>query len=96
MLSQHVEQLYRGSCWPTAVARWALLQDRVFDAEQFVDAVRRVAAGGTAMDPQVIQQLLARKSADDRPLARLTPRERKCWRRWLRAGPTRRPPASWW
>jgi DNA-binding NarL/FixJ family response regulator len=54
-----------------------LLKDRVFDAEQFVDAVRRVAAGGTAMDPQVIQQLLARRSGDDRPLARLTPRERE-------------------
>jgi DNA-binding NarL/FixJ family response regulator len=54
-----------------------LLKDRVFDAEQFVDAVRRVAGGGTAMDPQVIQQLLARRSGDDRPLARLTPRERE-------------------
>ncbi len=54
-----------------------LLKDRVFDAEQFTDAVRRVAAGGTAMDPQVIQQLLARRSAEDRPLERLTPRERE-------------------
>ncbi|MBK3581124.1 response regulator transcription factor, partial [Streptomyces sp. MBT65] len=52
-----------------------LLKDRVFDAEQFVDAVRRVAGGGTVMDPQVIQQLLARRAADDRPLGRLTPRE---------------------
>jgi DNA-binding NarL/FixJ family response regulator len=52
-----------------------LLKDRVFDAEQFVDAVRRVAAGGTAMDPQVIQQLLSRRAAEDRPLERLTPRE---------------------
>jgi DNA-binding NarL/FixJ family response regulator len=52
-----------------------LLKDRVFDAEQFIDAVRRVAAGGTAMDPQVIQQLLARRSHTGRPLGRLTPRE---------------------
>lgn len=44
-----------------------LLKDRVFDAEQFVDAVRRVAAGGTAMDPQVIRQLLSRRSARDPP-----------------------------
>ena len=42
----------------------------MFDAEQFIDAVRRVAAGGTAMDPQVIQQLLSRRSAEDRPLGR--------------------------
>jgi DNA-binding NarL/FixJ family response regulator len=52
-----------------------LLKDRVFDAEQFIDAVRRVAAGGTAMDPQVIQQLLARRSHTGRSLGRLTPRE---------------------
>ncbi len=51
-----------------------LLKDRVFDAEQFVDAVRRVAGGGTAMDPQVIQQLLARHGGGS-PLERLTPRE---------------------
>ncbi|CAM5408626.1 DNA-binding response regulator OS=Streptomyces fumanus OX=67302 GN=GCM10018772_00490 PE=4 SV=1 [Streptomyces fumanus] len=42
-----------------------------------MDAVRRVAAGGTAMDPQVIQQLLSRRGAESRPLARLTPRERE-------------------
>ncbi|MER5843127.1 response regulator transcription factor [Streptomyces prasinus] len=78
VLSQHVEQLYAREL--LADGRGAvgyLLKDRVFDAEQFVDAVRRVAAGGTAMDPQVIQQLLARKSGDDRPSARLTPRERE-------------------
>ncbi|MYX24719.1 LuxR C-terminal-related transcriptional regulator, partial [Streptomyces sp. SID8380] len=53
-----------------------LLKDRVFDAEQFVAAVRQVAAGGTAMDPQVISQLLRRPAAE-RPLARLTARERE-------------------
>ncbi|WP_055690377.1 response regulator [Streptomyces prasinus] len=78
VLSQHVEQLYaRELLADGSGAVGYLLKDRVFDAEQFVDAVRRVAAGGTAMDPQVIQQLLARKSGDDRPLARLTPRERE-------------------
>ncbi|MYU14467.1 DNA-binding response regulator, partial [Streptomyces sp. SID8361] len=51
-----------------------LLKDRVFDADQFIDAVRRVAAGGTAMDPQVISQLLDRR-AQDQPMGRLTPRE---------------------
>ncbi|AXE85418.1 MULTISPECIES: response regulator transcription factor [unclassified Streptomyces] len=78
VLSQHVEQLYaRELLADGSGAVGYLLKDRVFDAEQFVDAVRRVAAGGTAMDPQVIQQLLARQSGGDRPLARLTPRERE-------------------
>ncbi|MEU3524278.1 response regulator transcription factor [Streptomyces sp. NPDC038707] len=78
VLSQHVEQLYARELLADGEGGIGyLLKDRVFDAEQFVDAVRRVAAGGTAMDPQVIQQLLARRSAADRPLARLTPRERE-------------------
>ncbi|MFE9247677.1 LuxR C-terminal-related transcriptional regulator [Streptomyces sp. NPDC007088] len=77
VLSQHVEQLYaRELLADGAGGIGYLLKDRVFDAEQFVDAVRRVAAGGTAMDPQVISQLLARQTAQ-RPLARLTPRERE-------------------
>ncbi|GAB1330058.1 response regulator transcription factor [Streptomyces sp. NPDC093260] len=76
VLSQHVEQLYaRELLADGSGAVGYLLKDRVFDAAQFVDAVRRVAAGGTAMDPQVIQQLLARSSDRDRPLSRLTPRE---------------------
>lgn len=84
VLSQHVEQLYArellagdgpGGAGSGAGGVGYLLKDRVFDAEQFVDAVRRVAAGGTVMDPLVIQQLLARRSAEDRPLKRLTPRE---------------------
>ncbi|WP_234542088.1 LuxR C-terminal-related transcriptional regulator [Streptomyces shenzhenensis] len=75
VLSQHVEQLYARELLADGTGGVGyLLKDRVFDAEQFVDAVRRVAAGGTAMDPQVIQQLLSRR-ADDRPLGRLTPRE---------------------
>ncbi|MFI5974733.1 LuxR C-terminal-related transcriptional regulator [Streptomyces sp. NPDC051452] len=78
VLSQHVEQLYaRELLADGAGGIGYLLKDRVFDADQFVDAVRRVAAGGTAMDPQVIQQLLSRRAADDRPLAQLTPRERE-------------------
>lgn len=78
VLSQHVEQLYARELLADGSGGVGyLLKDRVFDAEQFVDAVRRVAAGGTAMDPQVIQQLLSRRSADDHPLGRLTPRERE-------------------
>lgn len=79
VLSQHVEQLYARELLADGTGGIGyLLKDRVFDAEQFVDAVRRVAAGGTAMDPQVIQQLLARRSGDGRgPVDRLTPRERE-------------------
>ncbi|MFF0081405.1 response regulator [Streptomyces canus] len=78
VLSQHVEQLYARELLADGTGGVGyLLKDRVFDAEQFVDAVRRVAAGGTAMDPQVIQQLLTRRAAGDQPLARITPRERE-------------------
>ncbi|MER6958597.1 MULTISPECIES: response regulator transcription factor [unclassified Streptomyces] len=79
VLSQHVEQLYARELLADGSGGIGyLLKDRVFDADQFVDAVRRVAAGGTAMDPQVIQQLLARRSGDGLgPVDRLTPRERE-------------------
>ena len=64
VLSQHVEQLYARELLADGNGGVGyLLKDRVFDAEQFVDAVRRVAAGGTAMDPQVISQLLSRRRA---------------------------------
>ncbi|WP_431033039.1 response regulator [Streptomyces sp. P6-2-1] len=77
VLSQHVEQLYaRELLADGAGGVGYLLKDRVFDAEQFVAAVRQVASGGTAMDPQVISQLLRRPAAE-RPLARLTARERE-------------------
>ncbi|WP_059008931.1 response regulator transcription factor [Streptomyces specialis] len=75
VLSQHVERLYAHELLADGTGGVGyLLKDRVFDAGQFVDAVRRVAAGGTAMDPQVLQQLLARRTHDS-PLERLTPRE---------------------
>ncbi|HEY7486488.1 MAG TPA: response regulator transcription factor [Streptosporangiaceae bacterium] len=77
VLSQHVEQLYARELLADGSGGVGyLLKDRVFDADQFVDAVRRVAAGGTAMDPQVISQLLAR-TARAEPLGRLSPRERE-------------------
>jgi DNA-binding NarL/FixJ family response regulator len=77
VLSQHVEQLYARELLADGSGGIGyLLKDRVFDADQFVDAVRRVAAGGTAMDPQVISQLLVRKARDE-PLGDLTPRERE-------------------
>ncbi|RII17093.1 Transcriptional regulatory protein DegU [Streptomyces sp. YIM 130001] len=75
VLSQHVEQLYARELLADGNGGVGyLLKDRVFEADQFIDAVRRVASGGTAMDPQVIQQLLSRRSADA-PLGGLTPRE---------------------
>ncbi|MEU9061641.1 response regulator transcription factor [Streptomyces sp. NPDC048430] len=77
VLSQHVEQLYARELLADGNGGIGyLLKDRVFDADQFIDAVRRVAAGGTAMDPQVISQLLSRRSADE-PMGGLTPRERE-------------------
>jgi DNA-binding NarL/FixJ family response regulator len=77
VLSQHVEQLYARELLADGSGGVGyLLKDRVFDADQFVDGVRRVAAGGTAMDPQVISQLLVHKARDE-PLGDLTPRERE-------------------
>ena len=77
LLSQHVEQLYaRELLTDGAGGVGYLLKDRVSNVGQFIDAVRRVAAGGTVMDPEVVAQLLARRRRDD-PLADLTPRERE-------------------
>ncbi|MEU1624368.1 response regulator transcription factor [Streptomyces sp. NPDC020096] len=77
VLSQHVEQLYARELLADGSGGVGyLLKDRVFNAGQFTDAVRRVAAGGTAMDPDVIAKLL-RSNARDQPLAALTPRERE-------------------
>ncbi len=77
VLSQYVEQLYaRELLSDRAGGVGYLLKDRVSDVGQFIDAARRVAAGGTAMDPEVISQLLARNARNE-PLAALTPRERE-------------------
>ncbi len=77
VLSQHVEQLYaRELLADGAGAIGYLLKDRVLNSDQFIDAVRRVAAGGTAMDPEVISKLLA-SNARNEPLAALSPRERE-------------------
>jgi DNA-binding NarL/FixJ family response regulator len=53
-----------------------LLKDRVLAIDDFIQSVNRVAAGGTAIDPDVVSQLLGRQRADD-PLDELTPRERE-------------------
>jgi DNA-binding NarL/FixJ family response regulator len=78
VLSQYVEQLYaRELLADRSGGVGYLLKDRVFNVGQFVDAVRQVAGGGTAMDPEVVGQLLSRRSAADEPIATLTPRERE-------------------
>jgi DNA-binding NarL/FixJ family response regulator len=75
ILSQYVEQLYaRELLSDGAGGVGYLLKDRVGDLREFVEAVQRVAGGGTAMDPEVIAQILSRRSRDA-PLAELTPRE---------------------
>jgi DNA-binding NarL/FixJ family response regulator len=75
MLSQYVEERYAIDLIASETRGFGyLLKDRVADVTEFVDAVRRVATGGTALDPEVIQQLFVRSRRVD-PLAGLTPRE---------------------
>ncbi|MBO2453403.1 response regulator transcription factor [Actinomadura barringtoniae] len=75
LLSQYVEERYATDLLATATGGIGyLLKQRVADVEEFIEALRRVAAGGTALDPQVVSQLLVRRDRD--PLERLTPRER--------------------
>ena len=77
VLSQYVEQLYARELLASGSGGIGyLLKDRVFDSAQFVDAVRRVAAGGTAMDPEVIARLLARNTGNA-SVSALSPRERE-------------------
>ena len=76
VLSQHVEQLYaRELLSDRRGGVGYLLKDRVADVRDFVDAVRRVADGGTALDPEAVTQLLGGR--DGGPLDELTPRERE-------------------
>jgi DNA-binding NarL/FixJ family response regulator len=77
VLSQYVEQLYaRELLADQAGAVGYLLKDRVFNDDQFVDAIRTVAGGGTVMDPEVVGKLLGRRSREE-PITRLTARERE-------------------
>ncbi len=77
VLSQYVEENYAADLLAgRARGVGYLLKDRIADVGEFVDALRRVAAGGTALDPEVVAQLFARARRDD-PLTSLTPRERE-------------------
>ena len=76
VLSQYVQRAYAAELLDSGDGTGVgyLLKDRVGQVEQFVDALRDVADGGTVVDPEVVRQLLRRRRD---PLARLTPRERE-------------------
>jgi DNA-binding NarL/FixJ family response regulator len=76
VLSQYVEQTYAAELLDSGRNGYVgyLLKDRIGDVAEFVDAVDRVAAGHTVVDPEVVMQLLGRRRD---PLRRLTPRERE-------------------
>jgi DNA-binding NarL/FixJ family response regulator len=77
VLSQYVEPAYAvGLLEDGADGVGYLLKDRISDLEEFASAVRRVGEGGSALDPEVVSQLLGRRRVDD-PLDALTPRERE-------------------
>jgi DNA-binding NarL/FixJ family response regulator len=77
VLSQYVERTYAAELLSDGRGGVGyLLKDRVADVREFVDAVRRVAEGGTAMDPEAVAQLLGGRS-EDSVLDELTPRERE-------------------
>ncbi len=77
VLSQYVEERYAAELIAGGTAGVGyLLKERVADVRDFVDAAQRVAAGGTALDPEVIAQLLVRSRRRE-PLDTLTPRERE-------------------
>jgi DNA-binding NarL/FixJ family response regulator len=77
VLSQYVEVSYADDLLADrAGAVGYLLKDRVSEVGEFLDALQRVAAGGTVLDPEVVGQLLVRRRRDD-PLRNLTPRERE-------------------
>lgn len=74
MVSQYVEPTYASELLADGRGGIGyLLKDRIMDVADFVDAVARVARGGTALDPDVVAQLVSRRA--DGPLAELTPRE---------------------
>ncbi|CAM5263389.1 DNA-binding response regulator [Streptomyces xanthochromogenes] len=76
VLSQHIERNYAAQLLAANAERVGyLLKDRVAQVEEFLDALERIHAGGVAIDPEVVRQLVFRTTHGD-PLARLSPRER--------------------
>jgi DNA-binding NarL/FixJ family response regulator len=77
VLSQYVEEAYALELLSQSTESTGyLLKDRVADVDSFTDAVRRVAGGGSALDPEVVALLLGRRRRED-PLQSITPRERE-------------------
>jgi DNA-binding NarL/FixJ family response regulator len=77
VLSQYVEEAYALELLAdNAEGVGYLLKDRVADVERFVDSVRRVGEGGSALDPEVVARLVGRRRRED-PLSALSPRERE-------------------
>jgi len=77
VLSQYVEAAYAMDLFATTTRGLGyLLKDRVADVDEFASAVRRIAEGGSVLDPAVVAELLGRSRKVD-PLSRLTPRERE-------------------
>jgi DNA-binding NarL/FixJ family response regulator len=75
VFSQYVEEVYAAELLAAGSEGVGyLLKDRVSRVDEFLEAVRRVAAGGTVLDPEVVSQLMVKRSS---PLDRLTPRERE-------------------
>ena len=75
VFSQYVEEVYAAELLAAGSEGVGyLLKDRVSRVDEFLEAVRRVAAGGTVLDPEVVSQLMVKRTD---PLARLTPRERE-------------------
>ncbi|MBK7611954.1 MAG: response regulator transcription factor [Actinomycetales bacterium] len=87
ILSQYVEERYAAELLSGSTrAIGYLLKDRVADVEEFLGAVRRVAEGGTALDPEVVAQLLVRRVGS--PVDRLLLASTRCSRSWRRGCPT--------
>ena len=77
VLSQYVEESYALDLVAESAERTGyLLKDRVADVDRFLDSVRRVGDGGSALDPEVVAHLMGRRRSDD-PIDELTPRERQ-------------------
>jgi DNA-binding NarL/FixJ family response regulator len=76
VLSQHIESRHAVALVASGGGFGYLLKDRVLDVDEFLDAIERVRAGGSALDPEVVRHLLSPQHEHD-ALARLTPRERE-------------------
>jgi DNA-binding NarL/FixJ family response regulator len=96
VFSQYVETRYATQLLADGSAGIGyLLKDRVADVAEFVDALERVAAGGTALDPEVVSQLLGGAAAAPRSMLRSRRTKARSSHRWPRAGRTLVSPSDW-